>query len=250
MGKTYEALERAEKEYAAITIGLDVPRAPREFAVSVYPRPAVQHAAMECYEELKTNIFTAHAQESVKTILFSGTNHGDGSSTTAINFAATLAADPGTRVLLMDVNLRTPSLHATFHLEQSHGLSDLLTDGKDPEKMIKKVKNRSLHVVTCGTCHMGPVSLFESAVFCEFLKFMRAKFDHIILDGPPVLSFSETRVLCSKVDGVVMVVAAGKTREHVAKRAKQEIEGAGGKILGLVLNRRKFFIPEWIYRRL
>jgi Mrp family chromosome partitioning ATPase len=122
MGKTFEALERAEKEYAAIVAGNDMPGVPRESAVSVYPRPAAQHAAMECYEELKINLLAAPSGKSLKTILFSGMNHGDGSSTTAINFAVTLAGDPGVRVLLIDANLRTPSLHGTFHLEQSHGV--------------------------------------------------------------------------------------------------------------------------------
>lgn len=249
MGKTYEALERAEKEYEAK--GLYVPRRPREEAVSVYPpRAAAHHAVLECYEELKINLLAGHPQGSVKTILFSGTNHGDGSSTTAINFASTLAENCRMKVLLMDANLRTPSLHDAFHLEKDHGLSDLLEKGRGPEALLKKVDRRNLFVVTCGSRDTGPVSLFESTPFCEFLKIMRKKFDYVILDGPPAPSFAETRVLCSRVDGVIMVLAAGRTREQVAKRAKQEIEEAGGKILGLVLNRRRFHIPEWIYRRL
>lgn len=250
MGKTYEALERAEHEYEAK--GLLVPRKARMVPVSVslYPLRADRHAAMECYEELKTNVLAGHPHESLKTILFSGTNHGDGSSTTAINFASTLAADQGVKVLLMDVNLRTPILHEPFHLEPDHGLSDLLSNGREPAALLKKVANCNLQVVTCGRSRTAPVSLFESKPFCEFLKLMRSTFDYVIMDGPPTPSFSETRILCPQVDGVILVLAAGRTREQVAKRAKQEIEEAGGKILGLVLNRRKFHIPEWIYRRL
>jgi protein-tyrosine kinase len=245
MGKTYEAMERAEKEYEEKGLGL--PRITKQGAVYVYPRRADHHAAMECYEELKTNLLAGHTQES-KTLLILGTNHRDGSSTTAINFASTLAGNCRMRVLLIDANLRTPSLHETFGLEQEHGLSDLLTNGRTTDALVKKVDERNLHVVTCGSNRTAPVTLFESKRFCEFLKLMRNKFDYVILDGPPAPSFSETRVLCSKVDGVIMVLAAGKTREQVAKRAKQEIEGAGGKILGVVLNRRRFRIPEWIYR--
>jgi capsular exopolysaccharide synthesis family protein len=247
MGKTYEALERAEREYEVK--GRDILVRPAQPG-SVYPHSAAHHAVIECYEELKTNLFAGHHGGPVKTILFSGTNHGDGSSTTAINFATTLAEDDRIKVLLMDVNLRTPSLHGTFHLQPDHGLSDLPANGRDPEALVKKVPRCNLYVVTCGSSYTGPLSLFQSTCFCEFLKLMKTKFDYVILDGPPTPTYSETRLLCSQVDGVVMVLAAGKTREQVAKKAKQEIEEAGGKILGLVLNRRKFHIPEWLYRRL
>jgi len=251
MGKTYEALQRAEQEYAA-AMGLDVPKIQRESAaVSAYHRPAARQATMECYEELKTNLLASPSEKSIKTILFSGMNHGDGTSTTVVNFALTLTRDPVNKVLLMDANLRTPSLHGAFHLEQSRGLSDLPNNRQTAEFLVKKVENRNLYVITCGGHpHVGPVGLFESSVFCEFLKAMRVRFDYVIIDGPPIPRFSETRVLCAKVDGVVMVLSAGKTREHVAKRAKQEIEEAGGRVLGMVLNRRKLYIPEWLYRRL
>jgi Mrp family chromosome partitioning ATPase len=79
---------------------------------------------------------------------------------------------------------------------------------------------------------------------------MREQFDYVILDGPPLPRFSEIRVICAKVDGVVLVVKAGKTKREVALRAKKELEDAGGKILGVVINRRRFYIPEWIYKRL
>lgn len=249
MGKTYEALERAEKEHEEkwlIKAG-----EPRDIkAVTLSPRRVDRRNSTRCYEELKTNLLAGHPRESIKTILFSGTNHGDGSSTTAVNFAYTLAADYPSKVLLMDVNLRTPSLHEVFHLEPDNGLSDLGNNGKGTDSLLKKADRGNLYIVTCGSSQTGPVSLFESMLFCEFLHLMKDKFDFVILDGPPVPSFSETRVLCSKVDGVILVLAAGRTREQVAKRAKREIEEAGGKILGLVLNRRKFHIPEWIYRRL
>lgn len=248
MGKTFEALERAENEYEAK--GIDVSIKPREEAADRPPRLETGHAATDCYEELKINLLARHPEKAIKTILFSGTTHGDGSSTTAINFAATLAKNCLLKVLLMEANLRMPSLHEVFHLAPDHGISDLPTDGNKPEAILKKVGPPNLYVVTSGTRHAGPVSLFESKPFCEFLKSMREKFDYVILDGPPILSFSESRVLCSMVDGVVMVLASGRTRRQVAARAKQEMEEAGGKVLGVVLNRRKFHIPTWIYERL
>ena len=248
MGKTFQALERAEKEFRAK--GIDVPIKPQEEALDHPPRVKTGHVARDCYEALKINLLARHPDKSIKTLLFSGTMHGDGSSTTAINFANTLAKNCQLKVLLIEANLRTPSLHEVFHLAPDHGISDLLNDGNKPEAILKKVGPQNLYVVTPGTRHAGPVSLFEAKTFSDFLKSMREKFDYVILDGPPILSFSESRVLCSMVDGVVMVLASGRTRRQVAARAKQEIEEAGGKVLGVVLNRRKFHIPTWIYEKL
>jgi protein-tyrosine kinase len=250
MGKTYEALERAEKEYkAGSPEASSKPREEPRRPVS-QPRRESCNGSADCYEALKTNLLARHPDKSIKTILFSGTTHGDGSSTTAINCAATLAQNCQLKVLLVEANLRTPSLHEVFHLEPEHGLSDVLTNGTRPASCIKKVGPENLYVVTRGGKQAGPVGLFESARFCDFLKTVRDQFDYVILDGPPVPSFSEARVICAKVDGVIMVVESGKTREQVAVRAKKELEEAGGKVLGVVLNKRKFHIPEWIYRRL
>jgi capsular exopolysaccharide synthesis family protein len=205
---------------------------------------------MDCYEDLKTNILSYHHSKSIKTILFLGTTQGDGSSTTAINFATTLARDGRHNVLLIEANLRNPSLHEVFHVDPDQSLSGFSTNGNKAASGIKKVGPENLYVVTPGSKLSGPVSLFESQRFWEFLKTMRTEFDYVVLDGPPLPSFSESKVICNKVDGVVMVIESGKTRKQVALRAKKDIEQAGGTVLGVVLNKRKYHIPKWIYRRL
>ncbi len=86
--------------------------------------------------------------------------------------------------------------------------------------------------------------------FNHFLEKMQEEFDHIILDAPPVPSFSECRTLCSRVDGVVLVLNSERTRRQVARRSKEQLEEAGGRLLGVVLNKKKYYIPDWIYRRL
>jgi protein-tyrosine kinase len=248
MGKTFEALERAENEYGAKV--LKDPLKPAQEETGRPPHDLTCRTATDCYEKLKINLLARHSERPIKTILFSGTTHGDGSSTTAINFAGTLAKNCHHKVLLMEANFRTPNLHNVFHLESTNGLSNLGNNGTKLEAVLNKVGPENFYVVTSGSHHAAPVSLFESTPFFEFLKAMREQFDYIILDGPPVLAFSESRVLWGQVDGVVMVLAAGKTRRPVAVRAKKEIEEAGGKVLGVVLNKRKFYIPDWIYSRL
>lgn len=248
MGKTHEALERADKEYRENLLG--IARKSQRTSAATSPRRASNHEAMERYEDLKTNLLTHYADGSVKSILFAGTSQGDGSSTTAVNFATTLAIDSKLKVLLVDVNLRNPSVHEVFSIDHAPGLSDLLDRGGKMASYIKKVGPGNFYVIPCGRKRSGPVGLFESSRFNQFLKTIREKFNYIILDAPSVLAFSESRVISAKVDGVVLVLESGKTRRQVALRAKKELEEAGGKILGVVINKRRYYIPEFIYKRL
>jgi protein-tyrosine kinase len=247
MGKTHEALEWAEKErQASHPVRVPEPLSARR---RESPKRTWTGPALKPYEDLKTNLLTRYPDGSIKTILFAGTAHGDGTSKTIINFAATLASDSQLKVLLIDVNLRTPSLHAVFRIDPIPGLSDLVANNGRGARPIK-VGPGNLHVIPCGGPHSGPATLFGSNRFDQFLKRMRESYDFVVLDAPPIQGSSDCRVLCAKVDGVVLVIEAGKTRQHVALNAKRHLEEAGGKLLGVVLNRRRYYIPEFIYRRL
>jgi len=248
MARTHEALRRAEEEYRENFLGGLGEPVYKE--VSPTPRRAVNRNDMEWYDDLKTNLLSRYPNGSIKKILFNGFFHGGGCTTTAVNFAIALARDLELRVLLVDVNLRTPKLHEVFKIDHTHGLSDLPTNSDTMTSLIKKIGQENLSVLTCGGNYSVPVGLFESAQFDQLLKTASEDFDYIILDAPPVPRFSECRVLCAKVDGVVLVLEAGKIRKQVALNAKRTLEEAGAKVLGVVLNRRKHYIPEWVYRRL
>lgn len=269
MGKYYEVLKRAEIKYRDNDHDADrTPGAsPTPQSGATQDCPTVLHFELkqdatfvsgqksvpepaDCYEALRTNLLARSAARSFKTILFSGTTHGNGASTTAINFATTLAHNRRCYVLLIEANLRTPGIHTSFRIKRNPGLSDIITNGDNPLFHLKNVGPENLSVITAGSEHSGPVGLFESDRFETLLSFMHDLFDYIILDAPPVSGFSEARVLCKKVDGVVLVLEAGKTRKQVAVRAKKEIEEAGGDLLGVVLNKRKYYIPKWIYKML
>jgi protein-tyrosine kinase len=251
MGKIYNAIQRATSEYGGNPLRL-FEKTKKADSPLPCPQPDGRgtEGSLECYQELKTNLLSYHRNQSIKTLLFLGTAHGDGASTTAINFATTLARDGQLNVLLIEANLRNPSLNEVFGVDPDKNLSGFPTDGNKATGGFKKVGPENLYVVTPGAKLSAPLSLFESQRFWEFLKTMRTEFDYVILDGPPLPGFSESKVICSKVDGVVMVVESGKTRKQVALRAKKEIEKAGGTVLGVVLNKRKFHIPKWIYKRL
>jgi capsular exopolysaccharide synthesis family protein len=201
------------------------------------------------YEELKANFLARHSDQPTKTILFAGTVNGDGASSTATNFAKTLARDPELKVLLIDANLRKPSLHNTFSITHTASLAKLLEEAA-PGRTPFRFEQGQVNVLPTGGVYSDPTSIFASREFSNFLEAMRRTFDFIVLDGPPVFRSSETRLLASKVDATILVICSGKTRKQVAYRAIQELETAGGKVLGTVVNRRKYYIPDWLYKRL
>ena len=217
------------------------------------PPPAKRYAIksdLAGYEGILTRLHTEQPGESVKTIMFTGTAHGGGATTTAVNFARTLVRDHQVKVLLVDANMRTPNLKEMFGIENDQGLTDIILDEDTKPYKVINCDPSYLFVLATGGNYVGPVGLFESESFDTFLNNVRDEFDFIILDSAPLPSFAEARALCKKVDGVVLVVESGKIRRQVALRAKKELEDAGARILGVVLNKRKYHIPEWIYKRL
>ena len=248
MEKTYEALERTEKEFQENF--LETPNYSHKAVVVKRPGKFPMQTLSGRFQEVKTKLLTGFPLGSVKTILFTGTAHGDGCTNTAVSFAKTMAQNCRHKVLLIDANLRSPRLHEVFNVDYNHGLSDLLIKEEDKISLFKKVGHGNLCLITCGKKTSEPLAIFESTGFDKTLKLMREKFDYVILDAPPVNSYAETKVMGKKVDGVVLVIESGRTRKQVAIRAKQEMEDAGAKVLGVILNRRKHYIPEWIYKRL
>ena len=261
MGRTHEALLQAEEQYRKFfqpvsgkgpRVKPSQVRSATRTRTDVVPTPLLPKAPkfIEYYNDLKTNLAARYPNGSIKTILFSATYHGVGCSTTSVNFAAALAKDPEIKVVLAEVNLRTPSPHKVYKAVSSLKLKDFLT-GNTPQPMqFKRAMPWNFYVLTYGGNHTEPLRLLESARFGQIVKALRERFDFVVLDGPPVPHFAEFRVLSRMVDGTVLVVHSGETRREAALRAKQQLEDAGAKILGVILNKRRYYIPEWIYKRL
>ena len=257
MGKISDALEKhgAERQQNQVEMKTDS-------AITPKASPKLKHAQkrelkqhtiksdLAGYEDILTRLHTQHPGESIKTIMFTGATHGGGATTTAVNFAKTLVRDHQVKVLLIDANMRTPNLRELFDIKTDEGLTDIVLDNNAKPYKVINLDPSYLFVLATGGNYVGPVGLFESERFDAFLENVREEFDYVILDSAPLPSFAEARVLCEKVDGVVLVVESGKLRRHVALRAKKELEDAGAQILGVVLNKRKYHIPEWLYKRL
>ena len=248
MGRTYEALERAQKEYLA-----NLPKTfhePQKTNIVKGFKQIPMQVPPDRLHELKTKLVLGFPEGPIKTIMLTSTAQGSGSSTLAANFATTLARDCRLKVLLIDANLRSPKLHEIFNIEPHHGLPNLLTKRAEKVSLFEKVGPVNILLIPFGKKESSPLAIFESARFDKIIKRMREKFDYVILDAPPVNGYAETKVMSKKVDGVILVIESGKTRKQVATRAKQDLEDAGAQVIGVILNHRKHYIPEWIYKRL
>jgi capsular exopolysaccharide synthesis family protein len=252
MGRTFEAIERAEKEYKKLVRQAGVGPQERYYLAPDGKRNGNGHVKPERLGSLKTKILTRYTDKAIKmkTILVTGTAHGGGTSTTAVNLASSLADGSRNSVLIVDANLRTPGLHRFFKSESFKGMSELLDVRGEKKFGFKKIGDNELYLFPCGVKRSKSDGYFESRRFDTFLDNVRNSFDYVIFDSAPIGGFADTQTLCSKMDGVILVITYDKTRRQVALRAKKELEEAGANILGVVINRRKYYIPDWIYRRL
>ena len=194
---------------------------------------ALHSAAKERFDELKINFLARH-KDTVKSVLFLGMSRGAGASTAASNFARSLARDREMRVLLINADLRASELA---------GADTSITQNSSAPSEVAKV-----HVLPGMPVLADPAVLFQSKRFTAFMAQCAQQYDYVVIDGPPLDEAPESIALCTSVDGVVLVLDAQRTRRKGALRAKQRIEEVGGRILGVALNRRKFFIPQWLYR--
>ena len=200
----------------------------------------------ECHR-MRLQIRASEGNRKIKTLLFASATEAEGTTTVAINFARTLAT-AGESVLLVDANLRSPSLHQAFNLEQRNGLSELFQVKKSLSDVIKKTIVANLSVITSGAPHPNPFSLFGADSIEPIVDMMKEQADWVLFDAPPVNAYNDSTSLAEKTDGVVLVVEAEKTRWEVAQKARRQLEQCGVRILGAVLNRRQMRIPGWAYR--
>jgi capsular exopolysaccharide synthesis family protein len=248
-------MQRAEKEYKKLVRQAAVGPQERYYLAPDAPEGKQNgngHVKPDRLGSLKTKILTRYTGKDrrIKTILVTGTAHGGGTSTTAVNLATSLADGSRKSVLIVDANLRTPGLHRFFKTDSFKGMSELLDVRGERSFDFKKIGDNDLYLFPCGVKRSSSDGYFESQRFDQFLNNVRNSFDYVIFDSAPVPGFPDTQNLCSKVDGVVLVITYDKTRRQVALRAKRELEDAGANILGVVINRRKYYIPDWIYKRL
>lgn len=193
----------------------------------------------EAYRILRTNITFSAAARPIKTLLITSTLPQEGKTTTCINLAITMAQQ-GLKVILLDCDFRRPMLHRYFKSNShnnTHGLSDVLINRLKLKEAIEHHPNStSFDFVTSGTIPSNPSELLGSARMQELLEELKKDYDFILIDAPPALGVSDARILGKISDGIMVVIMAGKTNREAALEVKDELERAGEKIVGFVLN--------------
>lgn len=187
----------------------------------------------------------------IRNIVFTRPGRHGTSSRFAVRYATSLATDSRRKVLLVDTKFTEPDFHALFNLDPNlKGLVELVNSKGEIEESTTKVDQDNLFVLGTGNSQKRSADVINNPYFDNFMSEAQKVFDYIIFDAPPVLSSSVPRVLAPKTDGTILVVESGKTRWQVALRAKKELRYCGAIILGVILSERKYYIPDWIYKRL
>lgn len=192
----------------------------------------------EQYRTIRTNIQFSDADQDIKSIMLTSTGPGEGKSTTASNLA-TVYAQQGLRVLLIDADLRKPTAHYTFRLENHVGLTNVLTKQSTLGQAVQATEVPDLFLLTSGPIPPNPAELLASNNMTELLKEMKQEFDMVVFDTPPVLAVADAQILANQVDGSILVVSSGRTDKEAAVKAKELLLKANAKVLGAVLNNRK-----------
>jgi len=205
-----------------------------ELAVLRKPGAAIS----EAFRTLRTSVLLSTAERPPQALLITSAQPSEGKTATTLNLAVTLA-QKGSRVLLIDSDLRRPGLAKALNLRNQNGLAEFLTGTREfDERLLQKVAGLdSLFLLPAGPYPPNPAELLCSMKMENLIKHLREKFDHLVLDSPPVLPITDATILSSLVDGIIMVVECESTTRAALGRACRVIEHSGGKILGTVLNK-------------
>ncbi|HEX8396164.1 MAG TPA: polysaccharide biosynthesis tyrosine autokinase [Pyrinomonadaceae bacterium] len=195
-------------------------------------------ALAEAYRQLRTSILLSTAGHAPKSLLVTSSVPSEGKTTTAVNTAISLA-QTGAKVLIIDADMRRPRLHGIFQVSNEHGLSSILSSQMEEDEMLDIIQHddeSNLYLLPSGAVPPNPAELIGSDQMSRMLKIMEANFTHVVVDSPPIASFTDGVLISSMVDGVLLVVHSGKSSRQVIKRARQLLGEVGAKLFGVVLN--------------
>ena len=200
--------------------------------------------------KLVQNIFLLHGKESPRVVTFAGIDSGNGCSWICAQVAEILASQRLGSVCLVDANLHSPSLPEMFGVSNHFGLSDALSKSGSIQDFTKVVRSDNLSLLSCGSQAAASLSLLNSEKMKVRVAELREQFDYIVIDSPPLNAYSDGVAVGQLSDGLVLVLEANSTRREAAAKVVEDLRAAKIKILGAVLNKRTFPIPEALYNLL
>lgn len=206
----------------------------RKLIVKNDPRSPIS----EQYRTIRTNIQFSTVDNEIRTLMITSSGPGEGKSTTTANLA-TVFAQQGNRVLLVDADMRKPTVHYTFSITNTFGLTSVLTKQSNLSEAATQIDTSNLFVLPCGPIPPNPSELISSRAMDEFIESALNEFDLILFDTPPVLVVTDAQLLANKCDGTVLVTSSGFTEKENALKAKDQLTNSKAKLLGVILNNKK-----------
>lgn len=189
----------------------------------------------ENFRLLHSNLEFFQAYNSARTILVTSPTQGNGKTTVAVNLALTIAASDQ-KVAVVDADLRRPAIHKALKISQSPGLADIIHSKVSVKEVVRPVKGKKIDVVAAGNIPPSVTEVVGSKRIATILNDLRDDYDAIIVDAPPLV-ISDSYTLASKVDGIVLVLEPGMTRDDQAKVIKEQLNRAGARVIGIVFNK-------------
>jgi polysaccharide biosynthesis transport protein len=199
---------------------------------------------------LVQQLLAPQSHDAPRLVVFAGVEHGNGCTHTAVSVAETLAANGGRSICMVDANFRSPALAGMFGVNNDRGLSDALSRDGLIRSFVEPVRNDSLWLLSTGSLAAESPNLLSSERLIARCLELREEFDIVLVDAPPLAHYADAIALGRLSDGVVLVIEAESTRKDSAIAAVENLRSSEVRILGAVLNKRVYPIPEKLYSKL
>lgn len=192
----------------------------------------------EAYRILRTNIQYSSVMKQIKTLTVASAGPEEGKTTTIANLAVVFA-ETGKRVIIIDADLRKPTVHRIFDLSNQQGLTNILAGRQSYQQVVQAVPSSGVHVITAGPIPPNPAEFIGSFAMQALIEQVKTSYDLVLIDSPPVLPVTDGQLLAGYSDGTLLVARSGKVTKDQIRKAKQLLEMVGGHIIGVVLNGKK-----------
>jgi capsular exopolysaccharide synthesis family protein len=196
---------------------------------------APKSSSSESYRGIRTNILFSSAESPPQVILITSAGPGEGKTITTLNLGIAMA-QAGSKVIILDCDMRRPKIHKAFGLTKDRGISNFLVGGADVDGTVGDTPIPNLDVIPCGPIPPNPSEMLGSNRMADLLNGLRKEYAHILIDSPPATAVTDPIVLSKSVDGVVLVIRAGETAREIVRNGVAQFQAVGANILGAILN--------------
>ena len=248
MSRNFDLLQRFARETQGRNQAVPVAGVARTYEMR--PVPDAHALSREELVRLVRTVFLSPVGPSPRVVVFTAAEPGSGCSSICLGTAQALAAQMEGTVCVVDSNLRHPSLHMGCGVERQRGLSEILLEPGPLQGTISKLPGENLWFLSCGLANARSTGIVNSSRLSACIAELRQKFTYVLMDSPCVSMYSDATSLGQCADGVILIVSANSTRRETARRAKENLQAAGARLLGAGLNKRTYPIPRAIYERL